>query len=451
MDEASIKRTMPNSFEAEKSVIGAMIMDQDTIHIAADILNDSDFYNKRLGIIFSAIVSLYENGKPADFITLTNKLKELKAPDDVTEIEYISNLVSSVPTAANIKHYAQIVADNSSLRKMIKLTDNISEKCYSASADANELMETAEKDIFKLTQSRNTGDEFVPIKEVSMNTLKNIEEASKSQGAVTGIPTGFKHLDTQTAGLQASDLILIAARPAMGKTAFALNLAENIAMKNSYTTAIFSLEMSKVQLAKRLISMNSKVDSQKIRTGQLEPTEWQSITESAIILGKSSIVIDDTPSITLQHLSSKCRKLKLEKGLDLIIIDYLQLMESGSSNKNLSRQQAVADISRGLKGLARELNCPIIALSQLSRKVEEREDKRPMLSDLRESGAIEQDADMVIFLYRDEYYNKDSSTQKGITEVIISKQRSGPTGTVKLKWIAELTKFGNLEYTHHEQ
>ncbi len=445
MEENVIRRIMPNNQEAEQSVIGSMLMDQEAVVVASEKLNADDFYNARFRILFSAIVDLYREGKPVDLVTLPEKLRENKAEDDVSSVEFISNILTSVPTSANVRYYADIVAEKAFLRSMIRATEDITNRCYADSGETDALMTDTEKTIFDLVQSRTTSEEFTPINQVALETLENIQSAAMSTGSVTGISTGFRDLDYRTAGLQPSDLILIAARPSMGKTAFALNIAEYVAMINRIPTAIFSLEMSKVQLAKRLISMNSKVDSQHIRTGTLEDDEWAKITESSIVLGESALVIDDTPGITINELRSKCRKIKLDKGLGLIIIDYLQLMSGGSGNKNISRQQEISDISRSLKALARELNCPVIALSQLSREVEKREDKRPILSDLRESGAIEQDADVVMFLYRDEYYHKDASQKKGITELIIGKQRNGPTCTVELAWLGQYTKFANLE------
>lgn len=446
MDEDVVRRVMPNNPDAEQSVIGSMLMDQEAVITAAEKLNEEDFYNSRLRVIFSAIVDLYHEGRPVDLVTVTERLREKKAAEEVSSIEFISAILSSVPTSANIKYYADIVKEKSFLRSLIRTTEDIANKCYQDASDIDEIVETTERSVFELVQGRTISEEFTPISEIALETLESIQSAAMNTGSVTGISTGFRDLDYRTAGLQPSDLILIAARPSMGKTAFALNIAEYVAMVNHVPTAIFSLEMSKIQLAKRLISMNSKVDSQHIRTGSLDDPEWAKITESSIILGESSLVIDDTPGITINELRSKCRKIKMDKGLGLIIIDYLQLMSGGSGNRNISRQQEISDISRSLKALARELNCPVVALSQLSREVEKREDKRPILSDLRESGAIEQDADVVMFLYRDEYYTKDASNKKGVTEVIIGKQRNGPTCTVELKWLAQYTKFANLEY-----
>lgn len=420
-----------------------MLLDQEAIITASEILVAEDFYNPQFKTLYHAMITLYQEGKPADLVTLQNKLKEQEVPAELCSVEFISGIISSVPTSANIKYYADIVKEKAVLRRLIRVSESITNECYQDTENLDQLLEQTEKQIFDVVQNRSTSD-FVPIRQVALETLESIQNAAKTVGAVTGISTGFYDLDARTAGLQKSDLILIAARPSMGKTAFVLNIAETVAIKNNVSTAIFSLEMSRVQLAKRLISMNSKVDSQHIRVGNLADEEWGKLTESTILLGESPLVIDDTPGISIAQLRSKCRKLKLENNLGLVIIDYLQLMSGSGSRKNESRQQEISDISRSLKALAREIDCPVIALSQLSRAVESREDKRPMLSDLRESGAIEQDADVVMFIYRDEYYHKDSE-EKGVTEIIIGKQRNGPTCTIKLKWLAEYTKFANLE------
>lgn len=443
MEDQIIKRILPHSTEAEQSVIGAMLLDQDAIITASEILLPEDFYNPQYKTLYGAMISLYQEGKPADLITLQNKLHEQDVPAELCSVEFISGIISSVPTSANIKYYADIVRSKAVLRRLIRVSEGITNDCYQDTENLDTLLDNTEKQIFDVVQNRSTSD-FVSIKQVALETLESIQNASKTVGAVTGLSTGFYDLDARTAGLQKSDLILIAARPSMGKTAFVLNIAETVAMKNNISTAIFSLEMSRIQLAKRLLSMNSKVDSQHIRVGNLADDEWGKLTESTILLGESPLVIDDTPGISIAQLRSKCRKLKLENNLGLVIIDYLQLMSGSGSRKNESRQQEISDISRSLKALAREIDCPVIALSQLSRAVESREDKRPMLSDLRESGAIEQDADVVMFIYRDEYYHKDSDS-KGVTEIIIGKQRNGPTCTIKLKWLSEYTKFANLE------
>ena len=442
MEEALIKRVMPHSIEAEQSVVGAMLMDKDAILTAAEIVSGQDFYQTAYGVIFDSMVELFNEGKPVDLVTLNERLKEKDVPPEIASLEFVRDLVSAVPTSANVKYYAQIVADKSMLRKLIKLNDEISNTCYAGKESLETILETTEKSMFQLLQQRNTG-EYVPIRQVVLNALDKIEKASKSKGTVTGIPTGFIDLDYKLSGLQPSDLILVAARPSMGKTAFVLNIAQYVAFKKDRATAIFSLEMSKEQLVNRLFSLESQVDAQALRTGNMKDSDWEKLIEGAGIIGKSKLIIDDTPGISVSELRSKCRKYKLEHGLDLIIIDYLQLMTGSVGKRSESRQQEISEISRSLKGLARELNVPVIALSQLSRAVESRPDKRPMLSDLRESGAIEQDADVVMFIYRDEYYNKDSEYKKQ-AEIIIAKQRHGPVGTVHLAWLGEYTKFANL-------
>ena len=441
MEETVLKRILPHSEEAEQSVIGSMIMDREAIVTASELITGEDFYNRQYGIIFETMVELNDEGKPVDLVMLQDRLKEKDVPPEVSSLEFVGNLLASVPTSANIKHYANIVGEKSTLRRLIRLNEEIANTCYMGKESLEVILEETEKKIFQLVQKRNT-TEFVPIRQIVMNAMDKIEKASKNKGAVTGVPSGFIDLDYRTAGMQPSDLILIAARPSMGKTAFALNIAENVAFRQNLTVAIFSLEMSKEQLVNRLFSMESKVDSQHIRTGQLSDQEWEKLIESAGVIGKSNLIMDDTPGITIAELRSKCRKYKLEHNLSMIIIDYLQLM-SGSGRSD-SRQQEISDISRSLKAVARELNVPVIALSQLSRAVEQRPDHRPMLSDLRESGAIEQDADVVMFIYRDDYYNKDSE-KKDVAEIIIAKQRNGPTGTVELAYLPNYSKFANLQ------
>lgn len=442
MEETLIKRVMPNSLEAEQSVIGSMIMDQDAIVTAMEILLQEDFYHKQYGILFDAMIELYSSGQPVDLVTLQNKLKEKDVPQEVSSLEFVGELVRAVPTSANVKYYCNIVKENSMKRKLIRVTEEIENECYAGKESLESVLDQTEHDIFALLSSR-TGGDYVPIRQVVMNALEKIEKASQQDGNVTGIPTGFIDLDYRTAGLQPSDLVLIAARPSMGKTAFVLNIAQYVAFHENMCTAIFSLEMSKEQLVNRLFSLESRVDAQALRTGNLSDADWAKLVEGAGIIGDSELIIDDTPGISISEMRSKCRKYKLEHDLKLIIIDYLQLM-SGSGRSTDSRQQEISDISRSLKALARELNVPVLALSQLSRAVEQRPDHRPMLSDLRESGAIEQDADVVMFIYRDDYYNKDTEL-KGISEIIIAKQRNGPIGTVNLAWLPEYTKFANLE------
>lgn len=418
MEEALIKRVLPHSVEAEQSVIGSMIMDRDAIMTASEVITSEDFYQSQYGVLFDAMLELYNEGKPVDLVTLQERLREKDVPPEISSLEFVRDLLDAVPTSANVRHYATIVQEKSMLRKLIKVNEDIANTCYLAREKTEDILEETEKKIFDLLQYRSTGD-FVPIKQVVLNALDKIEKASKNKGTVTGIPTGFIDLDYKTSGFQPSDLILIAARPSMGKTAFVLNVAQHMAFKEGKTVAIFSLEMSKEQLVNRLFSLESKVDSQALRTGNLTDEDWAKLIEGAAVVGKSNLIIDDTPGISIAELRSKCRKFKLEHDLGIIIIDYLQLMSGGKHSE--SRQQEISEISRSLKAVARELNVPVVALSQLSRAVEQRPDHRPMLSDLRESGAIEQDADVVMFLYRDDYYNKDTD-KKNIAEVIIAKQ-----------------------------
>ena len=444
MEEEVIKRLPPNNVEAEKAVIGAMMLDSDAIMVCSEILTAGEFYQQQYGIIFDALVEMYRDGIGADLVTIQNKLREKEVTPELYSVEYLGELLASVPTSANVKFYAEIVHEKAVLRRLIKVTEQVTRECYMDSQPLEDILEDTEKSVFDVIQQRG-GSEFEPIRDVVLRTLDSIEKAAKQKGNITGLETGFRDLDAKTAGLQKSDLILIAARPAMGKTAFVLNIAEYVALHSNSTIALFSLEMSKEQLVKRMLAMNSMVDSQKIRTGDLEDDDWDKLVGSVRKIGNSNLVIDDTSGITASELRSKCRKLKIEQGLDLVIIDYLQLMTGAGKRKSDSRQQEISDISRSLKVMARVLDVPVIALSQLSRAVESRPDKRPMLSDLRESGAIEQDADIVMFIYRDEYYNPDSE-KKGVAEVIVAKQRSGPTGPVELAWLSQYTKFGNLEY-----
>ena len=441
MEEALIKRIMPNSLEAEQSVIGSMIMDKEAIVIASETLIKEDFYHQQYGILFESMIELYNEEQPVDVVTLQNRLREKDVPAELSSMEFVGELVTAVPTSANVKYYANIVKEKATLRKLIKVNEEIANECYLQNESVDDIMADTEKKIFNLLQNKSGGD-YVPIKQVVINALEKIEQASKTKGSVTGIATGFVDLDYRMSGLQPSDLILVAARPSMGKTAFVLNIAQYVAFHSDMCTAIFSLEMSKEQLVNRLFSLESRVDAQLLRSGNLADADWEKLIEGAGTIGRSSLIIDDTPGISISELRSKCRKYKLEHDLKLIIIDYLQLMSG--SGKSDSRQQEISDISRSLKSLARELNVPVIALSQLSRQVEQRPDHRPMLSDLRESGAIEQDADVVMFIYRDDYYNKDTP-DKNIAEIIIAKQRNGPIGTVNLVWLPQYTKFANME------
>lgn len=431
----------PNDLEAERSVIGAMLMDAEAIDVATDMLREEDFYVRQNGVLFSAIWEIHQSGVAVDPVTLLSKLREKNLPPDVFNNSMLLDLINTVPTSANIKFYANIVAEKSLLRKMIRACEEIIGSCYTQEDVLDVIMNQAEKKIFEISQRRQSGD-FVSIRQIVLNAVDKIESASHIKGNVTGLSTGFTDLDSRTAGFQPSDFILIAARPSMGKTALALNIALHAVLKENRCVAIFSLEMSKEQLANRLFAMESHVDAQKIRTGNLTENEWGSVLESAGIIGESKLIIDDTPAITVQEMRSRCRKYKMEYGLEMIIVDYLQLM-NGDGKRSDTKQQEISDISRSLKALARELNVPVVALSQLSRAVESRADHHPMLSDLRESGAIEQDADVVMFIYRDDYYNQGSD-KKGIAEIIIAKQRNGPTGTVELSWQPSTTKFANL-------
>ena len=442
MAEEDVKgRIMPHSIEAEQSVIGAMLMDSDAADVASEMLREEDFYARQYGVLFSAILEMHRKGEAVDPVTLSTRLREKDLPPEIYSGSAILELIEQVPTSANIKTYAGIVAEKSLLRRMIRANEEIAGACYTQKDDIEEIMNQAEKKIFEISQRRDS-EGFVPIRQIVLNAIDKIEYASHIKGNVTGLSTGFTDLDNRTAGFQPSDLILIAARPSMGKTALVLNIAEHMTLRENRCTAIFSLEMSKEQLTNRLFAMESHVDAQKIRTGDLTEREWADLIESAGNIGESRLIIDDTPAISVPQMRSKCRKYKMEFGLEMVIVDYLQLM-SGSGRSGESRQQEISDISRSLKALARELNVPVVALSQLSRAVESRPNHRPMLSDLRESGAIEQDADVVMFIYRDDYYNPDSE-KKGIAEIIIAKQRNGPIGTVELSWQPSLTKFANL-------
>jgi len=447
MDEALIKRILPHSLEAEQSVLGCMIMNKDAIMTAAEMVSGDDFYQHQHKIIFDSIVELFNEGKPVDPIVLQNKLLEKDVPSEISSTEFIRDLLASVPVSVNVKYYATIVSEKAMLRNLIRLNEEIASACYLSNDKVEDIMDDTEKRMFELLQKRNSG-EFTPIKQVVLNALDTIEKASKVKGNVTGIPSGFRDLDYKTAGFQNADFILIAARPSMGKTALVLNMAQHMAFKDNRGVAIFSLEMSKEQLVNRLFALESGVNSQNIRTGNLKDEEWSRLIEGAGVVGNSKLIIDDTPGITVAELRSKCRKYKLEHDMGMIIIDYLQLMSGKGRSDN--RQQEISEISRSLKSLARELNVPVIALSQLSRAVESRPDKRPMLSDLRESGAIEQDADVVMFIYRDDYYNHDTEDQ-GIAEINIAKQRNGPIGKVELVWLPEYTLFKDSNRNRQER
>ena len=442
MEETLIKRVLPHSIEAEQSVIGSMLMDRDAIVEVADILTKDDFYYSQYGLIFAAMVELYNEGKPVDLVTVSNKLKEMGAPENVSSMDYIGETVAVVDYSGRAKSYAEIVQDKAILRQMIRFTEETTQECYSGRTKVTDILDRSEKAIFDISQHKSSSTDFVPMKDVALQVLDTIEQNARRKSKVTGVATGFIDLDEKLSGLHGSELILIAARPAMGKTAFALNIAQHAAMKGGVPTAIFSLEMSKEQLATRLIAMDSMVDSQSIRTGQIMDGDWDKLIDSTHRVGSTPMFIDDTPGITVSELRSKCRKLKQTQNLGLIVIDYLQLMNG--SGKKESRQQEISEISRSLKKLARELDVPVIALSQLNRAADAREDHKPVMSDLRESGAIEQDADVIMFIYRDDYYNKESE-KPGIAEIIIAKQRNGSTGPIELVWLGKYTKFANKE------
>ena len=444
MDENinEIRRIPPHSQEAEQSVIGSMIIDPEAIAASSSILTEEDFFQKPYALLFRAIVDLDAAGRAVDPVTLQDRLREMDAPEDLASVKTLTELVAAVPVSTNAKHYAKIVAEKAQLRRMIRTMEALTSECYADKEKADDLSEKMEKQIFQLL-SRRQGRELTPIAEIVMDALDRISAASSQNSSITGLATGFRDLDFKTSGFQPSDLILVAARPSMGKTAFVLNIGAYMAFREHRRVAIFSLEMSKEQLVNRLLAQESNIDATSLRNGRLKDSDWENLVMGADVIGKSNLVIDDTPGISVPELRSKCRRLKLEGGLDCIMVDYLQLM-SGSGRGNDSRQQEISEISRGLKEVARELHVPLVALSQLSRAVEQRPDHRPVLSDLRESGAIEQDADLVMFLYRDEYYHPDSE-HKGEAEVIIAKQRNGPIGTIRLYWQASITKFVSIE------
>lgn len=436
-----IQRIPPNSVEAEQSVLGAMLLDKEAISAATELISGEDFYREAHKEIFEAIVDIYNRNEPVDLITLTEKLKTRKTLDAVGGITFLTNLMDAVPTTHNVKYYAKIIEEKSLLRRLIRTSNDIISKSYQASDDIGEIIDDAEKGIFNISLNRSTQG-FTHVKNILSVNFDKIEELYLNKGRITGVSTGFADLDEKLSGLQRSDLVLVAARPSMGKSSFMMNIVQYAAVRDKVTTAIFSLEMSKEQLTQRLLCSEALIDAHRLRIGDINEDEWVKLARSMGPLAESPIFIDDTPAISITEMRAKCRRLKLEHNLGLIVIDYLQLMQGKGSTE--SRQQEISEISRSLKALAREINVPVVALSQLSRAPEMRADHRPILSDLRESGAIEQDADVVMFLYRDEYYHPDSE-KKNIGEVIIAKQRNGPTGTVELVWLGQFTKFVNKE------
>ena len=430
----------PHDEDAEQAVLGSMLTDNDAVMAAVEVLKEDAFYREDNKIIYQAILNLYSKSEPIDIITLKDELESMGKFEQVGGFEYLASLPDKVPTTANVQKYIKIVEEKSVLRNLIKTANEIIELGYNPTEDVEDIMDGAEKKIFDIMQSKNTKS-YTPIKDVLVESFTNLEKLYNQKQHVTGVPTQFYDLDDKTAGLHGSELILVAARPAMGKTAFALNIATNAALRANVPVAIFSLEMSKDQLVNRMLCSEAMVDSNKVRTGKLDEEDWTKLAEAIGPLSEAGVYIDDTPGISVMEIRAKCRKLKLEKNIGLVVIDYLQLVQG--SKRAGSREQEIAEISRSLKILAKEINVPVIALSQLSRAVEQRPDHRPMLSDLRESGSIEQDADIVMFLYRDDYYNPDSE-EKDISEVIIAKHRAGSTGTVKLLWMGNYTKFVNL-------
>lgn len=434
-----ISRIPPHSVESEQSILGSIILDKDAIITVAETINPSDFYKEAHKIIYESMLKLNSNNEPIDLITLIEELRKEGHLDNIGGISYLTSLSTIVPTTSNVKYYANIVKEKSVMRQLIKASNEIINLGYDASTDVQDILDKAEKNIFDISQEKS-GDDIQPINLVLQDTFDMIERLCTQKGDVTGITTGFADLNKKINGLQRTDLILLAARPAMGKTAFSLNIVQNAALKGDASVAVFSLEMSKEQLVQRILSAQSNVELNKIKTGTLSESDWPRIIDAMAVLSEANIFIDDTPGIKISEIRSKCRKLKIEKGLDLIMIDYLQLMEGEGKNEN--RQQEIAKISRSLKILAKELDCPVVALSQLSRSPELRKDHRPILSDLRESGSIEQDADIVMFLYRDEYYHDDSE-KKNIGEVIIAKNRHGETGNVELVWFGQVQKFAD--------
>ncbi|MEI3600037.1 MULTISPECIES: replicative DNA helicase [unclassified Oceanobacillus] len=448
MDQGPIDRTPPHNIEAEQSVIGAIFLQPESFSSASEILMPEDFYRASHQRIFAAMLQLADRGEPIDVITVTTYLNDRKQLEEAGGVTYLTQVAESVPTAANIEYYSRIVEEKALLRRLIRAATDIVTSGFEREDEVDDVLNEAEKTILEVSGRKNS-EGFKNIKDVLIDVYDKIEQLHENQGDITGVPTGYQELDRITSGFQRNDLIIIAARPSVGKTAFALNVAQNVAVKTANNVAIFSLEMGADQLVQRMLCAEGNIDSQRLRSGQLQADDWGKLTMAMGSLSNAGIFIDDTPGVRVSEIRSKCRRLKQEHGLGMIMIDYLQLIQ-GSSGSQENRQQEVSEISRSLKGLARELEVPLIALSQLSRGVESRQDKRPMMSDLRESGSIEQDADIVGFLYRDDYYDSESEKQN-IIEIIISKQRNGPTGTVELAFVKEYNKFVDLEYRYSEQ
>ncbi|SFS32311.1 replicative DNA helicase [Halolactibacillus miurensis] len=442
-------RTPPHSTEAEQAVIGAVFLEPEAMSTASEFLIPQDFYRPSHQRIFQVMMQLNDRGEPIDLLTVTNALNSSKLLEEVGGVSYLTELADAVPTAANIGYYTKIVEEKSVLRRLIRTATDIVTESFNREDELEDVLSEAEKNILDVSNRQNA-NAFKNIKDVLIDVYDNIEQLHEKSGDVTGIPTGFKDLDHITSGFQRNDLIIVAARPSVGKTAFALNVAQNVAIKTDENVAIFSLEMGADQLVSRMLCAEGNIDAQRLRTGNLEAEDWTKLTMAMGSLSNAGIFIDDSPGIRVNEIRSKCRRLKQEHGLGMILIDYLQLIQGSGASAKENRQQEVSEISRSLKGLARELEVPVIALSQLSRGVEQRQDKRPMMSDLRESGSIEQDADIVGFLYRDDYYDKESEKQN-IIEIIIAKQRNGPVGTVELAFVKEYNKFVDLDHKYSAQ
>ncbi len=440
MDIGATGRIPPQNIEAEQSVLGSMLLDADAISTVLEILKVEDFYKENNKEIFEVIIDLFNKSQPIDLITVSEQLKNRGTLENIGGIEYLTNISTSVPTTSNVKHYAKIVEEKSLLRSLIKASSNIINMSYDNSEDGENIVDRAEQSIFDIKQNRDTKG-YVPIKDILDSTYDRLEELYNTKGNITGIPSGFIDLDNLTAGFQNSDLILVAGRPSMGKTAFALNVAQYIAINRSIPVAIFSLEMSKEQVVNRILSSEALVDSHKMKTGKLEDEDWRKIAEASEHISKAPIYIDDSGASTAMEIRAKCRTLKLKYDIGFVVIDYLQLMQGKSRSEN--RQQEISEISRSLKIMAKEIGVPVMTVSQLSRAPETRTSHKPMLSDLRESGAIEQDADIVMFIYRDEYYTKDETEKKNLADIIIAKHRNGQTGEIELAWLSQYTKFAN--------
>lgn len=446
-EDLFFSRIPPQNLEAEQAVLGAILLQAEALITVMERVQDDDFYDPRHRFIYESMVQLGEENQPVDLVTLTARLQDKQQLEDIGGVSYLAKLANAVPTAANVDYYAQIIEEKSMLRRLIRTATQIVNNGYAGSDEVGDLLSDAERKILEIS-NRRTGSGFIAIKDVLMEVFERVEFLNMQKGGTTGIPSGFTDLDKMTAGFQRSDLIIVAARPSVGKTAFALNVAQNVGVRAKETVAIFSLEMSAAQLVQRIVCAESNVDATRMRTGNLENDDWEKLTMAIGALSEADIYIDDTPGVTVADIRAKCRRLKKEKGLGMILIDYLQLI-SGRGKAGENRQQEVSEISRTLKQIARELEVPVIALSQLSRGVEQRQDKRPMMSDLRESGSIEQDADIVAFLYRDDYYNQDSE-KKNIIEIIIAKQRNGPVGTVELVFLKNYNKFVGYERNHQD-